>query len=122
MLKEEFDINDLVYCQSGGKIHAGGYEINSNLLRNGNAPMLTFNDKKMTGGSYGSIFKDLAVPAGLLYLQQNVSGKKFQNKQSDVINDSLFDKLFNLAKVEPIKKLTKKRRNTNKKKTRKNLH
>ena len=116
----EFGVNDFVYCQSGGEIHAGGYLINSNLLKNGRAPMQTINNNTIKGGSVSSALKDLAVPTGLLYLQQTMSGKKFQDKHSEVISDNLFDKLFNLAQVKPKQKLTKKRRITSARKTQKN--
>ena len=116
----EFGVNDFVYCQSGGEIHAGGYLINSNLLKNGGAPMQTINNNTIKGGSISSALKDLAVPTGLLYLQQTMSGKKFQDKHSEVVSDNLFDKLFNLAQVKPKQKLTKKRRIISSRKTHKN--
>ena len=93
-----------------GEIHAGGYLINSDLLKNGGAPMQTINNNTLSkGGSVSSALKDLAVPVGLLYLQQTMSGKKYQNKHSEVISDNLFDKLFNLAQVKSKQKLTKKK-------------
>ena len=66
------------------------------------------------GGSVVSIFKDLAVPAGLLYLQQNhdgVSNDYVEEKSQEPMSQSLFDKLYELAEASPnVRKHQKTRR------------
>ena len=55
------------------------------------------------GGNVVSMFNDFAVPAGLLYLQ-HIQSKPIQyekNKSDEVISESLYDKLFNLAQEKP---------------------
>lgn len=66
------------------------------------------------GGSVVSIFKDLAVPAGLLYLQQKnhvESTDYVEEKSQEPISQSLFDKLYELAEASPnVRKRKKTRR------------
>ena len=71
-IKSGLGPSDLVFYQEGGNIMSGGFLIN-NIFLGGNQPVLkTINSSKtQSGGSVSSIFKDLAVPAGLFYLQQN---------------------------------------------------
>jgi hypothetical protein len=60
-----------------GKIMSGGFSIESLLLNNGESPMYTANSpSNLSGGNTVSgIFKNLAVPAGLLY-QKNYEKKR----------------------------------------------
>jgi len=74
--------NDMVFYKevdentNEQKIMSGGFSIESLLLNRGESPMYTSNTSTIsTGGSVSSIFKNLAVPAGLLY-QKNASKKR----------------------------------------------
>jgi hypothetical protein len=59
------------------RIMSGGFSIESLLLNNGESPMYTVNTpSNLSGGnSVSGIFKNLAVPAGLLY-QKNYEKKR----------------------------------------------
>ena len=72
------------------------------------APIATMNGGK-AGGSVSSVFKDLAVPAGLLYMQRSIAARHKHEKTNDMIPDGLYDKLFSLAEEEEKKKPRKKR-------------
>ena len=127
------DINELVYCNEGGKITAGGFLIDSCLLqKNGQ-------QQGGSGGSGGSalnfstlaeLSNDLAVPAGLYlnmqytYQQQMAVGggkNKHKKDESEVIEDGLYERLLELAghnnnNNNNNKKEKKKTRRINKKK------
>ena len=134
--KEDF----VFYRNEKNEVMSGGYKINSILLRNqtplfdnketqhdivGNA----IKDNKHKGGSniaINKIFNDLAVPAGLLFLQQNntldnVVKDSNLTMNKNIMSDSLYDKLYNLASNTKIKQSnkTRKYKNKNKKRTRK---
>ena len=120
------DQRDLVYIKEnkGNKsiITAGAYTIDSCLMNNNCSPIRTFNtSNKQIGGNVSSLFQDLAVPAGLLYLQQNLLKKNniTKNNENDYISNSLFDKLIALAddnKKYSKSKLTRKQNKTTSKK------
>ena len=118
MFDNELTPRDLVICKNNGQIYAGGFQLNNSLLGEGLSPMQTTN-KPMVGGSVSSALNDLAVPAGLLYLQRSMTAHKYHEKHSEVIDKNLFDKLFDLAQEVPNKKQTKKKLNSNTRKTRK---
>ena len=141
---------DFAFIQNAnGDIKAGGYNLETSFA--GKGAMIS--GKNYQSGGNSSItasLKDLAVPAGLFYLQQNFQsiskpyesakqinkksqqGKGNKNKKSEkfsydtdfVISENMFDKL--LAMVEPQERKivdikTRRRRSTRQKKTRKNL-
>jgi hypothetical protein len=93
----------------------GGYKINSSLLQGEISPLTTFNDENQNGGKVSSPFENLAVPAGLFYINQRIpktnNDEVFQYKNHEAISDDIMDKLFGL--VESNKK--------QKRKTRKNI-
>lgn len=102
---------DMIFKKSGGGlITAGGFKIDSILNK---SPI-------QTGGSIGgtsvlSSLKGLAVPAGLLYMQQTIEKPHISEnvEKMQVIGNSLYDNLLNLA--EKNKPPTKKRKKTRKK-------
>ena len=97
------DIDDLVFHKGPDGITAGGYTIQSALIGKDAAPITTMNGGK-TGGSVSSAFKDLAVPAGLLYMQRSIAARHKHEKTSEIIPDELYDKLFSLAEETVIDK------------------
>lgn len=165
---------DLVYYkdEKNGSFMSGGYKINSEMFGN-MKPMFVMNDlyseedfekqekknlkkentnaSKQKGGNgllFSSIFKDMAVPAGLLYLQQTIDtdGKSLfiddnsddddndKNKRSkknkilnlkkikenEVVSDSLYDRLVDMVSPQNKKNYNRKSRKISNKKNDKN--
>ena len=114
---------DFVFHREKDTVYSGGFKVESSLLRQG-LPIL---ENKQKGGGVGSatLLSELAVPAGLLYLQQNAPSKMGKisrsnmGKTSGIVPDSLFDKLLDLATVSKPKKRTLKRNNHKNNRTRK---
>jgi hypothetical protein len=106
-----FNKNDFVYLKNGESVESSGYKINS-LLMNEEIPAMNTmnNESQVAGGSVSSILNNLAVPAGLLLMQQKtLKHYKDENGMNDqVVNDDLFDKLLKMAGPNKNKKLTKK--------------
>ena len=115
--------NDLVIYNKDGEVMAGGFKVET--IYGDNSPLITLNSSNnQNGGSVGEIFADLAVPAGLLFMQQTFPNKyKFETiSHENAISDSMHDKL--LSMVSPNKRLhhnikTRKRRGRKNTKTRK---
>jgi hypothetical protein len=65
----ELSPNDMIFYKEGDKIMSGGFSIESLLLKNGGSPMYTKNDDSnfIGGRAVSDLFKNLAVPSGLLY-------------------------------------------------------
>ena len=136
--------NNFAFIQDAkGDIKAGGYKLDTQFTKGG--AMTSGHINKQSGGNsvINSALKDLAVPAGLFYLQQNFKTiskpyqsanqinknlKKSKSSKSSyetdfVISENMFDKL--LAMVDPTEKKvvdikTRKKTNSRNKKTRKN--
>jgi hypothetical protein len=92
--------NDLIFYKEGGNIMSGGFSVESILLNKGEAPMYTANSlsslegggeeeqqgggkhkqkqnqKQIEGKQVSSVFKNLAVPTGLLYQSSKESNKR----------------------------------------------
>ena len=137
----EFIDSDLVLSKDGnGEIQAAGYRLKS-FSSGGNLMKTVSNDDNQKGGdSFQLALNNLAVPAGLFYLQQNlkanseptrVLNKKNKNTGTsktnyechNVISEGLFESL--LAMVEPGERKmvdikTRKRRGKKANRTRKN--
>lgn len=114
MSKESyFNNNDFVYLKNGDTIESSGYKINSLLMNEKIPPIKTMNTgSQVAGGSVSGLLNDLAVPAGLLLIQQKAQKHyKDDNETNDqVINDDLFDKLLKMAGPNKNKKLTKRKK------------
>jgi hypothetical protein len=109
-----FSASDMVFTNKGGKVTAGGYAITSNLLSNKESVCTTHVGQAQGGGGVGTILNGLAVPAGLLLLQQNM-GKKYPVSKtkdaSDVVSKSLYDDLLDLVSVgKPSTRSTRKQK------------
>ena len=109
--EEIFDGGDFVFTQRTGEdgkieIVGGGYKINSTSLRNGTPIMTTYNGDEYTGGKVSSPFENLAVPAGLFYINTRVFKKDTEKqnnhhyKSHETISDDMIDKLYSLVEVE----------------------
>jgi hypothetical protein len=96
---------DMVYNINDGKIMAGGYSVNSILLNDQRPAMYQKEGGKSKNEKVSDRFKNLAVPAGLLYINESVSENAKINdaKINDaiindaIINDDLYEKLLDLA-------------------------
>ena len=117
--ESHFGPEDLVFNKQDGKIMSGGFLIN-NIFLNNDAPALKTNNgelDKQVGGykldkNVSSIFKDLAVPAGLLYLQEKTIPhyRPTNYGSNEIVEDTLYDKLLKLSEPDT----NKKRRQTKK--------
>jgi hypothetical protein len=111
-----FKSDDLVFnTDKNGNITAGGFSVDSCLLKSGVSPITTINNGSQKGGSVSEIFKNLAVPAGLLYMQQSLATSYSSGNGDEIISDTLYDKLLNLATDKPKDQKKKKSRRKRKK-------
>ena len=95
-MEEIFSDNDLVFYNNGGKIKAGGFVINSNILQKGGSAIKNLNVKNMSGG-----VSRMAVPAGLFLIHQNKDIDSSMDIENDIqpigtVNDGLYDNLIKL--------------------------
>ena len=112
---------DLVFYQENGNIMSGGYLIDSILLKQGMAPMTTFNQ---SGGVHSekvsNIFENLAVPAGLVYtykkgcpINEYVSN---HTRQGDMtLSDDIHEQLFKQIEIPDKSPKNKQTKRANKK-------
>ena len=99
-------------------IVGGGYKINSFFLQGGIPAMTTLNSSDQTGGKVSSPFENLAVPAGLFYINQRVPKNDLYKpehhyKEHEMLSDDMIDKLFGLVEADN-KKKRKTRKHINK--------
>ena len=106
-----FNGGDLVFTQnSDGTMIGGGYKITSSLLEGGMPAMLTVNTEDQSGGKVSSPFENLAVPAGLFYVNMRVPKKYVEKdteehyKPHETISDDMIDKLYSLVEVDKKRK------------------
>ena len=112
---------DLILSHNGdGELSAGAWPLSSILLDKGMSPMMTMNGggKKVTKVS--DKLRDLAVPAGLLYLQHSQCLKLPHGDNKGIVDKSLYNRLLDLAaiSVPQMKRITRSRRSSTKKGTR----
>ncbi len=92
---------------------SGGYKVKSFFLQGGMSALTTINTGNQEGGKVSSPFENLAVPAGLFYINQRVPKNEIDTddhyyKKHEMISDDMIDKLFGL--VETNKKQKRKTR------------
>ena len=131
----DFDVNkDFVFTtDKNGILKGGGFTITSDLLNDTIRNMDRNTDSTSNiqqGGSFSvganvlNMFKDLAIPAGLFFTQKQFQRNntiRYEQKE-EPIEDGLYDKLLGL--LDPEKRMlhgrkTKRKRENNKRKTRK---
>lgn len=91
--------DELIFYKENDQIKSGGYSIKSALLNNNISPMVTMNSITTGGGEKVSDpFENLAVPAGLFFINQKMPKIKGDEHwhPHNVITDDLYDKLFDL--------------------------
>jgi hypothetical protein len=127
--KPEFTDDDFLFYKDGDVIMSGGYSIDSLLLKEGISPMQTFNSLENGGNLIGgnkpsNIFENLAVPAGLLYINKKNIGSYSSlsdYKETKMLPDNIFDEFMSMIEMDK-RKRKKTRKNdviSSKKKTRK---
>jgi len=131
---EIFDNNEFVFTQTknedgNNQMIGGGYKIKSFFLNDGIPIMTTINDSNQTGedSKVSNIFENLAIPAGLFYINQKIPKNEFISENNilnhNMLPDEILDKLFGLVEVD--KKRKRKTRKQiighNKKNTRKHF-
>ena len=118
--------NELVFnndIENG--IHAGGFNVNSIMMKTGFSPIMTLNNGLQTAGSSNKVsdlFDNLVVPSWTLSYHNNFYGGEHNkhtihnhdSEDDDVIDDDLHDKLLDLVKEHEIKIEQKKKRKTRK--------
>ena len=109
-----FNNNDFVYLKNGDSVESSGYTINSLLMNEKIPVMKTMNTNSQVAGgnnSVSSLLNNLAVPAGLLLMQQKTLKHYKDDNVNDeqVVNDDLFDKLLKMAGPNKNKKQTKRK-------------
>ena len=122
--------NDMIFQNVNGTRYTGDYKIH-NVFKDNNVGPYSYIQQ---GGSseilMSSLFENLAVPTGLLFLQQTYPSKhkgplETTNKEISVIKDHLYDTLLDLvgankkSKKENNIKNTKKKSKRNTRKARK---
>jgi hypothetical protein len=115
-----FQDEDFCVYKSGGVVKSLGWNINSSLLQN-DMPIAAYNQ---TGGGIHSAIQNLAIPAGLILLQNSIHSKTnpINNllEAPQVIGEELYNKLLNLAgRKKRVSHDTRKKRKKRKNKTRK---
>jgi len=101
-----FSGEDLIFYKdtTNGQIMSGGYLIDSIMLKNGVSPMTTYHYK---GGfkdkeddNVSSIFDNLAVPAGLFYMNERtpiIDSCEFQHVEP--LSDDIHERLLAFVEV-----------------------
>lgn len=103
--------DELVFYKENNQIKSGGFSVKSTLLNNNISPMTTMNSFSLGGGEkFSDAFENLAVPAGLFFINQKVPKAQYDgySKSHTAISDDLYDKLFDLVRFN--NKKTKKTR------------
>ena len=103
-----FGEDDLVIHRKKGQAIAGGFKITSFIDSAGQEM------KKQSGGGL-SMFKDLAVPAGLFLMQRAAINNFTITNSEQVIDEKLYSKLVDMVDETP-KTSSKKKRQTRKSK------
>lgn len=112
-------LDDLIITKnSNNETICGGFKVNNILLNSNNPALITMNSGKKPLNKVSSLFDDLAVPAGLLFINDKMT-PRYSEKTNNVIDETLYDKLFNLARINT-KKQSKRRLKINKKKSTRN--
>ena len=121
-----FNGGEFVLTQDeNGQIIGGGYKINSFFLEGGQNVMTTLNeneDGKQDGGKVSSPFENLAVPAGLFYINTRIKKNndvKLDKHYNDrkTAPDEMIDKLYALVEFDKKRKRKTKKHIIKKNKT-----
>ena len=121
-----FNGGEFVLTQdSNGEFVGGGYKIISSFLQGGQPIMTTLNDKEQDGGNVSSPFENLAVPAGLFYINTKISKNENLNEHFNdrkTAPDDMIDKLYALVEYDKKRKRKTKKHKIKKNKTNTRKH
>jgi len=126
MTEQIFDSDEFAFTvDKDGNVVGGGYKIHSSFLQGGISPMITMNEMNTTdqnGGKVSSSFENLAVPAGLFYVNMHVPKKidrdsEVHYKLHETISDDMIDKLYSLVEVDNKRKRKTRKHHTKQYKT-----
>jgi hypothetical protein len=135
MITYELTPEDLTfYTDKTNEIKAGGFSINSSLLKNHIEQVSTGGNKNKnkqkskinldnTETKVSEKFDNMIIPAGLLFLQQNTNHGNMSDygaievcEMNDTIPEDLYSKLLSLAEIKEInKKMTRNKKHKIKK-------
>jgi hypothetical protein len=114
--EEFFGNNDFVFTRKidektgNAEIIGGGYKVNSFFLQN-EMPVLFpagLSNSSQSGGKVSSAFDNLAVPAGIFYINQRIPKKDRDTnnyyKKHETASDDMIDKLFGLVEADKKRK------------------
>jgi hypothetical protein len=114
--EEFFGNSDFVFTRKidektgNAEIIGGGYKVNSFFLQN-EMPVLFpagLSNSNQSGGKVSSAFDNLAVPAGIFYINQRIPKKDLDTnnyyKKHDTASDDMIDKLFGLVEADKKRK------------------
>ena len=107
-------INDLIISNNNNETMCAGFKVNNLLLNSNNPAFVTLNNRKDVSNKVSSLFDDLAIQTGLLYIQEKMNPITKEDSVG-VIGESLYNKLLSLAETKP-KNKSKKRLRLNLKK------
>lgn len=115
--KEEFVLTQLNNGDGETQFVGGGYKVNSFFLQGGKPIMTTYNNSSsdQSGGKVSSPFENLAVPAGLFFINQRIpknyldeditTDKKYNAyTKHETVSDDMIDKLFGLVDADKKRK------------------
>ena len=105
-----FSNDDLAfYKDNDGKMHAGGFKLNT-IFNNNNMPMMSITNQmggaKSKNNILDSLTDGLAVPAGLFYLNTTPKSQTISPTNNEVASNHLIDRLVDL--MDPIDEKTHK--------------
>lgn len=113
------DENDMIYSRREDGIYAGGYRFNNEFINKETGPFTIMQQGGSSEMLLGTALQNLAVPTGLLFLQQNISSNTNLEKSLNIVKDDLYDTLVDLMSNEKQnKRNTRKRKLSKNKKTR----
>lgn len=138
-MSHQLSANDMIFYKEGDKIMSGGFSIESLLLHKGESPMYTANGSEntnitggsviitsgsvnITGGPVSGIFKNLAIPAGLLYqtnkekkrqlFEYNEDGQELEGgfNNNSVLSEDIHSQLMKMVEVNDSGKTVRERK------------
>jgi hypothetical protein len=120
-----FNENDLVIYKNNKKVMSGGYEVNSLLLNDNLSAIHNENNGTQVGGEkVSNLFSNMAIPAGLLMIQEANKVSHYETMYHDeMFDNSLYEKLLEHVSPKQRKLYNKRTRRSNNiynKKSRKN--
>ena len=115
--------DDMIYTSKNNEIYTGGYRFNNEFINKETGPFTVLQQGGAYENIFGNMLQNLAVPTGLLFLQQNISSNTNIEKRLHSAKDDLYDSLVDMMgikeRTKSTKRNTRRRRTSSKKRTRK---